>query len=155
MKPKLTLMITDDDRRMLNMCLARVGKAMLHQATDKSLVKAFNDLRFSIEMAEDIEDARAVALLYTTVQHALPGVVTQSTGTLRSVLEAIDRGRSCNDGEGPQVAPLMQGRRRARNNLYPRRRPVAELDSNASWIPTCTNRATRRNAPRNDCTAPT
>ena len=75
MKPKLTLMITDDDRRMLNMCLARLSEAMLHEATDKSLVKAFNDLRFSIEMAEDIEDARAVALLYTTVQHALPGVV--------------------------------------------------------------------------------
>ena len=74
------------------MCLARLGEAMLHQATDKSLVKAFNDLRFSIEMAEDIEDARAVALLYTTVQHALPGVVNpEYREALRRVLEAIDR----------------------------------------------------------------
>lgn len=96
MKPTLKLNISDEDRSLVAQCLKIVHDGMVDRGSSApGLVKSLNDLRFTVEMEEEIEDGKSAALLYTTIEQAIPGVVQPDhREALKRVLEVINR-----DGE--------------------------------------------------------
>jgi gentisate 1,2-dioxygenase len=72
----LTLNISDYERGMVLQCLNIVRDACVERRTDDGVVEAITHVMHLVEMEEEL-DSKEAALLYSSLEVAIPGVVKE------------------------------------------------------------------------------
>jgi hypothetical protein len=90
----LTLNISDYDRGMVLQCLNLVRDACVARRTDDGVVEAITHVMILVEMEAEV-DSKSAALLYSSLEVAIPGVVKDDhRAALKRVRDTLNR-----DGE--------------------------------------------------------
>jgi CRISPR/Cas system-associated exonuclease Cas4 (RecB family) len=100
----LALNISNSDRDIVLRWLNVVREVMVDRRTDDGIIEAITQLLYLVEMEAEL-DSRSAALLYTSLEAAIPGIVKDDS---REALERV-RDRINRDGD----VLMKQARRKA------------------------------------------